>query len=333
MTADGLGHWEKKAAMHSGSGWHQYACRVPPKEPVDLLGTRAIPLDKMYWKSTGGEQAIPLEKAVDKVVMRSSFDPSRQYLLLDGLSNGGHMHFDGNSISRITDRGRIWLADNDYIRSLPKFHNSMLVFKAGQADTIPPFCELEAVADGARFGISQTAVRNYTGVDWHRSILWNKERFFVVFDELVADEPADFDFHCLWHVMGEARLVGQGLEVEQQGPRMSIKSLAGVRLKLTDDAELGKNWNGYPYAAPVVRRLREVQSQKLAQGERAAFVNLLFTSDSTDAPDYDILPVAGSNRAVVIRNKQGDCLAGVGEADQPREVVPGLVMGCPCVRA
>jgi hypothetical protein len=30
--------------------------------------------------------------------MRASCDPDKQYLLLDGLSNGGHMHFDGNSI-------------------------------------------------------------------------------------------------------------------------------------------------------------------------------------------------------------------------------------------
>ena len=330
---DGRWAWalEKKQAVHRDTPRNQYVCQVPPKEPVDLLGARAIPLDKMYWESFGGPKTLPLEKAVDKVVMRSSFDPSRQYLLLDGLSNGGHMHYDGNSISRITDRGRIWLADNDYIRSLPKFHNSVLVFKEGQADTIPPFCELEAAADGARFGISQTAVRGYTGTDWHRSILWSKERFFLVLDELVALESAEFDFQCLWHVMGEARLVGQRLEVEQQGPRMSIKSLPGVRLTLTDDAELGKNWNGYPYAAPVVRRLREVQSHKLAQGGRAMFANLLFTTDSqfsSAAPDYDIVAVGpdAQARAVVIRSSQGDCLAGVGEAEQPREVLPGLTL-------
>jgi outer membrane protein assembly factor BamB len=330
---DGRWAWalEKKQAVHSDTPRNQFVCKVPPKEPADLLGARAIPLDKMYWESSDGPKTLPLDKTVDKVVMRSSFDPSRQYLLLDGLSNGGHMHYDGNSISRITDRGRIWLADNDYIRSLPKFHNSVLVFKEGQAATIPPFCELETVADGAHFGISQTAVRAYTGTDWHRSILWSKERFFLALDELVALEPAEFDFHCLWHVIGDARLVGQGIEVEQQGPRMSIKSLPGVRLRLTDDAELGKkNWDGYPYAEPVVRRLREVQSQKLAQGGRAVFANLLFTADpqSSSSTDYDIVAVGpdAQARAVVIRSPQSDCLAGVGDADQPREVVPGLTL-------
>jgi len=334
---DGRWAWtlEKKLAVHPDSTRFQYACRVTPKEPADLLGARAIPLDKMYWETFAGPQTIPLEKTVDKVVMRASFAPDRQYLLLDGLSNGGHMHFDGNSISRITDRGRIWLADNDYIRSLPKFHNSVLVFKDGEASTLPPYCELEALADGARFGIAQTVVRNYAGVDWHRSILWGKERFFLVLDELTAREAARYDFHGLWHTVGEARLAGRNLQVEQQGPRMCIKSLPGPRLRLTDDVELGKNWVGYAFAAPVVRRLREVQSASLAVGDHAALANLLYTSDAADPREFEIIPVgavreaggatdAWAARAVIVRANGKDMLAGVGEPDQSREVLPGV---------
>ena len=196
---DGRWAWvlEKKLAVHPDTSLSQYVCRVPARVPVDLLGTRAVPLDKMYWESVGGPAAIPLTKAFDKVVMRASFDPrQRQYLLLDGLSNGGHMHFDGNSLSRITDRGRIWLADNDYIRSLPKFHNSLLVFRDGGTEPLPPFCELEGLADGRQLGLSLTTVRNYTGVDWRRAVLWCKERFFLVLDELAASEPAAGERAC-----------------------------------------------------------------------------------------------------------------------------------------
>lgn len=350
---DGRWSWalEKKLAVHPDASRHQYACRVAAKEPVDLLGVRAIPLDKMYWESFDGPKnlsenrqgkpsgredrarpespridvkTIPLEMAVDKVVMRTSFDPARQYLLLDGLSNGGHMHYDGNSISRITDRGRIWLADNDYIRSLPKFHNGVLVFRDGQADTLPPYCELESMADGASLGLAQTVVRNYTGVDWRRAILWGKERFFLVLDEMVAQEPAAYDFHCLWYVMGNAQLTDEGLKVEQQGPRMHIKSLPTVRRKLTDDAELGVNWKGYAFADPVVRRLREIHSATLAAGERVQLVNLLYTTDTAGPQEFKLTPLPSSSRAVLVSGTSGPIIAGVGEPDRASEILPGL---------
>ena len=245
--------------------------------------------------------------------------------MLDGLSNGGHKHYDGNSISRITDRGRIWLADNDYIRSLPKFHNSMLVFQDGQARTIPPYCELEAVADAPGQGISQTVVRRYAGVDWHRAILWSKERFFLVVDELIAQEPADYDFHCFWHTVGKTTLTGRGLEVEQKGPRFFIRNGPGARLSLTHDYELGKNWRGYPYAGPVVHSLRQVQSARLAEGERLSFANLLFASDDDMPQDLSLAMV--DPRTTIVRGGDALMIGGVGESQAPRQLVPGLRLG------
>ncbi len=321
---DGRYAWvlDKKQAIRPDQTKYQYACRIEPKEPADLLGARAIPLDRMYWESFSGPDTIPLDKAVDKVVMRASFDPGRQYLLLDGLSNGGHKHYDGNSISRITDRNRIWLADNDYIRSLPKFHNSMLVFRDGQAETIPAYCELEAVADTPAKGISQTVVRNYAGVDWHRAILWSKERFFLVIDDLVALEPADYDFHCFWHVVGQTELTPQGLEVEQKGPKFFIRNGSGVRTSLTDDSQLGKNWAGYEFAEPVVHSMRQVQSARLETAERLSFANLLFASDAETPQDF--VPAMLNGQTVLVRSEDELSLGGVGDPQTPRQLVPGL---------
>lgn len=303
---DGRCAWalEKKLAVHPDTSLHEYRCRVTPKEPTELLGLHAIPLDKMYWETFQGPKTIPLEKAVDKIVMRASFDPATEYLLLDGLSNGGHKHDDGNSISRITDRGRIWLADNDYIRSLPKFHNSVLVFKDGQAAAIPDYCELEAAADGRQQGLSRTVLRNYNGVDWSRTILWQKGRCFLVLDDLVAQEAADYDFHCFWHTVGEVRLAPQGLEVEQKGPRFFIKHAPGVQLKLSHDAELGKNWVGYEFASPVVHSLRQVKSVHLAKGQRAGFANLLYASD--DALPQQFAISGDDNSRIVVTDAKGN---------------------------
>ncbi|NQT14407.1 MAG: PQQ-like beta-propeller repeat protein, partial [Planctomycetes bacterium] len=321
---DGRYAWalKKKAAVRPASAHYQYACGIEPVEPVDLLGVRAIPLDRSYWETFQGPETLPLERAVDKVVMRAGFAPQQQYLLLDGLSNGGHMHEDGNSISRITDRNRIWLADNDYIRSLPKFHNSMLVLRDGQAESMPAYCELLAVADSVAHGVAETVVRGYAGVDWRRAILWSKEKFFLVIDELVAREADDYDFHCFWHTVGDARLTDRGLEVEQKGPRFFIEHWPPVRLKLTDNVELGRNWGGYPHAEPVVRSLRQIQSASLPEGGRAMLANLLFASDDRRPQQYSIAGV--DPRAVVVLSETEAMLGGVGDPEEAREVLPGL---------
>jgi hypothetical protein len=315
---------EKKLAVRTDGSRYQYTTQLAAQEPTELLGARAWPVDKAYWESNPQPEHVRLERTFDKLVMRASFDPDKQYLLLDGLANGGHMHFDGNSISRITDRGRIWLADNDYIRSLPKFHNSLLVFRDGRTETIPPYAELDLLADGRAHAASRTTVRGYAGADWRRNILWSKERFFLVVDEVEAREPGDYDFHCMWHTVGQARLGPEGLEVEQRGPRLWIKPAVGPRLSLTDDPELGRNWAGYAFADPLVHSLRQVQSARLAAGQRVRFANLLYATDAQRAQEFSISP-AGPD-AVLVRSGRTCLLAGVGRGTQPCSIAPGMTI-------
>ena len=321
---DGRYAWtlNKKLAVRPDAARFEYTTHVEPREPVDLLGARAWPLDKAYWESFDGPASVPLEKAFDKLVMRSSFDPEREYLLLDGLSNGGHMHYDGNSISRITDRGRIWLADNDYIRSLPKFHNSLLVFRDGRTETIPPYAQLELLADGQQHAASRTTVPGYSGADWRRSILWRKGRFFLVFDQLTAREAGAYDFHCTWHGVGQARLSDEGLELQQQGPRFWIKPAAGPRQSLRDDPELGRNWVGYAFAEPVVRSLRQVQSARLEKNGRVRFINLLYATDDKRPQDFSI--AAAGEQWVLLGSGSDRLLAGIAGAEAPAQPAPGL---------
>jgi hypothetical protein len=100
---------------------------VEPVEPTDLLGVRRQVTEQMFYDLYNGKGKVPQEKTFDKISMRSSFDADKPYLLLDGINGGYHGHWDANSVLRYTDRGRIWLADCDYIKSLPRYHNSMLI--------------------------------------------------------------------------------------------------------------------------------------------------------------------------------------------------------------
>ena len=312
FTGDQRYDWalSKKAAIRPRMGTNEYARSAAGRKPVDLLGTRAVALDRRYYE-TWPQGAPALNVTVDKVIMRASFDPDRQYLLLDGLSNGGHKHYDGNSISRITDRGRIWLADNEYIKSLPKFHNGVLIFRDGQSEKIPPYCELENVADFGALGFSETVVRDYAGVDWHRNIIWAKEQYFLVIDEMEAKEDNEFAFRALWHTVGEAELTDDGLKVEQNGKQFFIRQAPGPRTRLYDDPELGANWNGYPHAKPVVRVFQQIAKTRLNKGDAYRFFSLLHCSDGEGPLEFEVLPV--SNTCVAIRGG-GDALAGVGDS-------------------
>jgi len=341
-TRDPRYQWivDQKMAVSPRYGLFEYACDLPAEEPTDLTGVQAVPLDEYYYRTFSGPDYLPLEKCVDKVVFRDSFDPQDEYLLLDGLSNGGHKHYDGNSISRITWAGRIWLADNDYIKSLPKFHNGVLIFKDGQSQTIPPFVELEYVGETDAVGFSKTALRNYAGVDWHRNIVWIKGNrraeeggqrrlklgrlrkwegkaasqilpsgYFIVIDEMTAQEAEEYRFRCLWHTVGEVMLSDEGLAIEQEGVTFHIRHAPGPRLKLTDDPELGGNWSGYPYAEPVVHTCQQIAEAKLAEGESYLFCNAL----GGHAPTVQRL--ADAPQAFWLEDATGSLVVGVGRLE------------------
>ena len=195
-------------------------------------------------------------------------DPDAAYLLLDGLSNGGHKHLDGNSLPRLTLFDRIWLADNDYFKAPVKFHNSITVFRDGESAAIPPYAELLAAGESPRYGYSRTRLADYAGVDWTRTIVWLKpQQAFVVLDQLTALSDDEYQFRTLWHGVGAAKLSDDGLLLTQKGPSLWIQMAPGPVLELHDDAELGANWSGYAHADPVVRSLQAVATVKLAKGD------------------------------------------------------------------
>ena len=336
VYGDGRYQWmlDKKTAIEPRYAGYEYHRRATASEPRDLDGVQVFPVDPHYYASNEGERHLPIAKTFDKAVFRDGFDADGQYLFLDGLSNGGHKHYDGNSISRITQNRRIWLADCDYIKSLPKFHNGVLVFKNGQSAEIPPFVELERQADLGRAGFTETTLRSYSGVDWHRNILWDRGRFFLVVDEMEALEADDYSFRAVWQTLGSVSLRDGGLAVEQDGERFSIVGLAGPRLRLEDDAETGRNWSVYQHAEPVVRVLEQVADVRLSEGETYRFFNLLSCTDARHLKKLSMTRMTAG--AVRIDGGEEPAFAGVGDgrkggphpgrADRDRRAVPGLAL-------
>ncbi|MBN2450166.1 MAG: PQQ-like beta-propeller repeat protein, partial [Lentisphaeria bacterium] len=280
--------------------------------PTRYDGVRVWPLEPAYYATFPADGRPDLEHCFDKISFRRSIDPMTPYLLLDGLSNGGHKHLDGNSIPRITLFDRIWLADNDYFKAPLKYHNSLLVIRNGESTTIPPYARLISAGESSRFGYSRTRVDDYAGVDWERAIVWLKERdAFVVLDTLEARQAGSYQFRLLWHGVGEATLDPRGLKLAQQGPELWIQVAPGPRLAMVDDEELGANWVGYPYAPPVVRSLTATAGGALAEGERYVFATVIQGSEAgTRGPwKVDVLRDAAG---ALLRTPTGPLALGLG---------------------
>ena len=298
----------------------------PAGAPTGFDGTHMFPMERRffdYWAphATNDTEKLwlaPVEQTYEKVSFRGSFDERAPYLLLDGIGCGGHRHYDGNALVRYSDRGREWFADGDYIKALPKFHTSVLVFHDGQSSTLPPFCALEAHADLPGAGLVRSTVRDYGDADWSRNLVWLKGGCFVAIDALKARAAGEYSFRTVWHTLGEPRIEGQRYSLEQNGERFVLDNLDGARLKLTDDEALGKNWVGYTNAAPVDRVLQQIAGRTLQAGESHHFLNVFGAVNG--AP---VKAGRASDTSLLVTVKGGTSLVGVTEGKRAA-IAPGI---------
>ncbi len=262
---------------------------APPKPP----GVYVHPLDRHwhgFWKCKA-----PLARCFDKIVFRGAKEPNRAYLLLDGLSRGYHGHWDGNSILRFTDNGRVWLGEGDYLNGDLKDHNTVTIVKDGLSGR-PPLCStLVGRADLPGFGATCTRTDDYCGATWDRHLLWRKPAdLFVLIDRVTAKSDGTYDVKCRFRTFGQVRHEGRSIEVTQAGgERFNLHAASECRLRLSDDPRDGeKNWSKYPHAEPVTRLIVEQTVRRLKAGESHAFVNLMYASGSKEDNACQVLPFA-----------------------------------------
>jgi len=274
--------------------------------PSGFDGVKTWPLEPAYVKTFPADPRPVDNQLFDKLTFRKSFDPNSSYVLLDGLNNGGHGHRDGNSLEQLTQFNRIWLADNDYFKSQPKYHNTMLILRDGQASTLPPYAALLGHGESDDYGYSHTRLADYSGADWDRYVIWLKdEDAYVVLDRITADEAGEFQCRLLWHGIGAAKLNDDGMFLTQKGPSMWFQVAKGPQLRLINDAELGaKNWSSYKYADPVVRSMDATSRVHLKKGEHYLFASVLHGQAKGDAPSWKLNFLQGYNGVQLATGKQ-----------------------------
>ncbi|MCD4823372.1 MAG: heparinase II/III family protein [Phycisphaerae bacterium] len=276
-----------------------YQCNLKPILPSHMLGLKVIPLDAMFYAAEmkGQSQKPPLKKCFDKITFRNSFNPREDYMLLQGTSCGQHFHRDGNSILRYTSRNRIWLVDYGYTQHIAeKYHNTLIAIRDGEISHLPKLCTLEKSADFDSMGFSSTSAAGYNGVDWSRNIFWKKSKYFVVIDNIQANAAADYDFKCLWRMLGDVTLKENTVISEQKGMRFYVKNAGGISSHLREEnlSLIGKTpfWQGYPHAGNTVSIWEQRIKGKLQKGQNRCFINLFYAAGKGEKKNYNITEIS-----------------------------------------
>ena len=212
-TSDGGYKW----LMHhyTGGTWRNpYERGVAAAPPDRFLGVNVFRTDAQVYqwmqsRPTYNERFVksdvPTADSFDKISFRESWEPDAQYLLLDGLSRGKHLHYDGNSIIEFVEAGERWLLDSDYLTRNTTEHSMLSVLRDGRADAlVPSLSGLTAYASLPRFGYTDTYTRDYNHCDWRRQIVWRRGEWFVVADTVTAREAGSYDFDLTWKTIDEA---------------------------------------------------------------------------------------------------------------------------------
>lgn len=269
----------------------QYIIRMPEvKTPTELDGVQIIRMDPGYYDyawSSGGK--IPLAKTFDKFSFREKLDPQALYLLVDGVNNGGHGHNDGNSVLRYSQFGREWLAENEYVKNQQKYHNSLLVYRNGEAYLLPDYMELADRQETADFTLITVRANRLGTSDWTRYYIWFKnEKAWMLIDELFAREAASFRLIQRWNGVGERTVKPDGYELEQQGAKVRMQTSADVPLSTYDDADLGRQWVNYSLTTPVIRVMDQTLEKDLAAGEKVRMAALWHGAASGNVPEWAV---------------------------------------------
>lgn len=258
---------------------------VDPESPQELLGVTALtlPAAAQRWVQQNAPEGYGPDQGAhyfDKLSLRSSFSAEDEYLLLEGVGTFCHGHEDTNAILRLTWKNRAWLADGDYIRAAPKFHNSLVVQRdgvgvleaPGEGVVIPPLAILTTQRDDDDWGLVGSEAAGYNGVDWRRNLIWRKGRYIAVVDELHCRESGEYHCRCLWRVVGDVMAdVGQ-VRLHQDGAELFLLHADDSTREIVEDD--GGPWSGYLHHAGAVHVVHQKIAARLQTGESLTFLHV-----------------------------------------------------------
>jgi len=288
--------WFQKIGGRPGRFWTDDLPRTPP---VRLLGVALAPPDDWIY-TRKSRRSVPRDRCFDKMSFRAGFERDNQYMLLSGFSYGFHSHPDGNAIINFTDNGYTWLFDDGYMVPEMAEHNTVIVYRNGLGGALPELVSLDYRADFDSVGLTRTSVSNYNGANWQRNIIWAKERYFLVLDNIQAAEDGEFAFQCVWHARGTKGLDGRTFVATDKGSEFRLTNLDGAPQGL----------KACHPKHPFGRRLVQTVAKEMKKGDAYTFANLFYVRGPNEEIEVEARALG---RDIVVVNDTGHVsIAGIG---------------------
>ncbi|MCK5802908.1 MAG: VCBS repeat-containing protein [Lentisphaeria bacterium] len=264
--------------------------------PEDVEALYIHPLEPLWYSVYGASSRTPLGAAFDKISMRQNHDPDRAYLLLDGLSGSSHGHWDGNSILRFTDNGRMWLCEGDYLKGSAKDHNTLTIMRDTKSEFPDKIVELRTAVATEEWVLTVTRTPRYAGTDWDRHILWHRPSdTFLLLDAVTARKAGMYDATVRFRSLGRTQLRGRVWQVEQAGDqRFYIHAPGAGRLTTAEVPEEAKNWQRYEYAGPIPKLFRHRLTSQMKSGESLVIPNVFYAAGANADPRLEVFALGGA---------------------------------------
>ncbi len=213
---------------HNGDEYLRSFTTGKPIVPrTDLLGVATAPLDLLWYQTIDGgpkpgqlfANTLPPEACFDKISIREKWTGNPYYLLLDGISGGGHSYQDANCIVRYCERGLYWASDTyhaDASATVRAQNGVFVALDAAGPGHLHRFARrLYADRAGPYMGIA-SALEGVGDADWQRHIVRKQGLWTLVIDRLLARRPGELLAERHWHLNGEITAQPDGL-ISQAG--------------------------------------------------------------------------------------------------------------------
>ncbi len=274
---------------YTGNKWQNpYERGVLPVRPDRFTGVNVFAMDaqvyeltqtKPFYSETLMRADVPPAEAFDKITFRENWDVNGQYLILDGMARGKHLHYDGNSIIEFVEGGERWLLDHDYLTRNTTEHTMLSILRNGRCEQlVPSLAGLAASADLPDCGYTRTYMKDYNGCDWQRQILWNKDSWFLVADTVTPPAAGDYTFDLTWKTIdsgGHQHVTKRGDFTAERSAKKAVRQLC------INPADTVTSWVSDHERAGItvpVSILHQRKDGAFYAGEAVKFASLMFTS-------------------------------------------------------
>ncbi|MBM4085680.1 MAG: VCBS repeat-containing protein, partial [Planctomycetes bacterium] len=268
---------------------------VTPRQPKGFVGLQWAEPDETLFSLARPQwvkdNKLTVQDLYGRAAFRAGIDPQDDYLLLDGV-HLGHAYDDQNGILEYSALGRTFLVSLDYgYGTKQSAHNVVAVSVDGMADVMPALVAVRRLwADLPSFAATRTALLtdgrggvgnfNHPSADWERNILWLKNRFFLVFDRVIARRDGFHSAIGFWRMVGERSDLPDGIEMRQQAGdvpvrfRLTVGDVDHFALGREEDPQAaycftryGKQPPPLDNVPPIVHMLKAHKARQLRAGE------------------------------------------------------------------